>query len=217
MAEHAAHEMALRGFPVRPSRVQALSGFLDEWGPHWAIPPEASLPLLHILIAEALEAVKPPRFLPIIESSGLHAALAELFERVPPQTRLPSGIAEIFQYVREHLDRRGFALRAERLRAAAARLRQSAARVPARVIFNGFYTLSPAEKEFVEALASRTAVTIRDPDVAEPARAEDPFKSSRSAARGTGVAKRRCTALTVPSASGFSLPRPGMQKRGSKT
>ena len=166
MAEHAAHEMARRGFPVRPSRVQALSGFLDEWGPHWAIPPEPSLPLLHILIAEALEEVKPPRFLPIIESSGLHAALAELFERIPPQTRLPSGIAEIFQYVREHLDRRSFALRAGRLRAAAAQLRQSATRVPARVIFNGFYTLSPAEKEFVEALASRTAVTIRDPDVA---------------------------------------------------
>ena len=40
------------------------------------------------------------------------------------------------------------------------------------------------------------------------------FNSSRSATRGTGVAKRRCTALTVPSASGFSLPRAGMQKTG---
>ena len=43
------------------------------------------------------------------------------------------------------------------------------------------------------------------------------FNSSRSAARGTGVANRRCTALTVLSASGFSLPRAGMQKSGSKT
>ena len=37
------------------------------------------------------------------------------------------------------------------------------------------------------------------------------------ALRGTGVAKRRCTALTVDSASGFSLPRAGMQKSGLKT
>ena len=35
--------------------------------------------------------------------------------------------------------------------------------------------------------------------------------------RGTGVENRRCTALTVFSASGFSLPRAGMQKRGLKT
>ena len=40
------------------------------------------------------------------------------------------------------------------------------------------------------------------------------FNSSRLATRGTGVANRRCTALTVPSASGFSLPRAGMQNRG---
>ena len=39
---------------------------------------------------------------------------------------------------------------------------------------------------------------------------------TRSFTLGTGVAKRRCTALTVLSASGFSLPRAGMQKRGSK-
>ena len=43
------------------------------------------------------------------------------------------------------------------------------------------------------------------------------FNSSRSATRGTGVANRFCTALTVLSASGFSLPRAGMQNRGSKT
>ena len=43
------------------------------------------------------------------------------------------------------------------------------------------------------------------------------FNSSRSLTRGTGVANLRCTALTVPSAWGFSLPRAGMQKRGSKT
>ena len=43
------------------------------------------------------------------------------------------------------------------------------------------------------------------------------FNSSRSFTRGTGVEKRRCTALTVFSASGFSLPRAGMQKRGLKT
>ena len=43
------------------------------------------------------------------------------------------------------------------------------------------------------------------------------FNSSRLATRGTGVANRFCTALTVPSASGFSLPRAGMQKSGEKT
>jgi hypothetical protein len=48
-------------------------------------------------------------------------------------------------------------------------------------------------------------------DVAE-ARKELPVPE-----RGTGVANRFCTALTVPSASGFSLPRAGMQKCASKT
>ena len=43
------------------------------------------------------------------------------------------------------------------------------------------------------------------------------FKSSRSLTRGTGVANRFWTPLTVLSASGFSLPRAGMQNFGSKT
>jgi hypothetical protein len=40
--------------------------------------------------------------------------------------------------------------------------------------------------------------------------------SSSPATRGTGVANRRWTAWTVLSASGFSLPRAGMQECGSK-
>ena len=50
-----------------------------------------------------------------------------------------------------------------------------------------------------------------------PAMRRSLFNSSRSATRGTGVANRFWTALTVLSASGFSLPRAGMQNLGSKT
>jgi ATP-dependent helicase/DNAse subunit B len=160
MAEHTAHELARRGLPVRPSRVCTLARFLDARAALWKLPPEAPPALLDILLQESLEDMRPPRFQNLIGSRGLRAALVDLLQEIPAQAEIPAELAAIFTNVRENLDTRGFALRGERLRVAAARVREGVDGIPARVIFKGFFTLGPAEEEFIAALASRARVKV---------------------------------------------------------
>jgi ATP-dependent helicase/DNAse subunit B len=168
LAEHAAFEMARRGFPVRPSRIGTLEQFLDSWCAGWGIPPAASRPLLHMLIAQALESMKSSRLSTLRESRQLHAAVASLLEEIPPEASAPDDLANLFQRVRRELAARGVALRQMRLRSAAARIREGAGPLPARVIFEGFLTPQPGEQELVEALRARTAVIVRPPEIPRP-------------------------------------------------
>lgn len=161
MAEHVRHELAReRGF-VRASRVQTLAHFLNQWN----LPRAASTPELHWIVAGALERVRPRRFDAILGSRGLHTALAALIEELPADAALPHDLAALIRAVREELAARGLALRNERLLAAAALIRRNRPLGP--VIFNGFFTLAPAEVEFIEALAERTPITLTLPHARE--------------------------------------------------
>jgi ATP-dependent helicase/DNAse subunit B len=161
IAEHLRHELARSGFPVRPSRVGTLSQFLDQRGAQWQLPAPAPRALLHMLVSEALDQLRPIRFAALRGSHSLHEALADLIEEAPHSEH---PLAELFSHVRKSLANRGYALHDTRLRAAAAKIRDRETSIPAQVVIDGFFTFAPAELEFVEALASRSAVTIALPE-----------------------------------------------------
>lgn len=164
MAEHIRHALSRSGFPVRPSRIGTLAQWLDSWNVPKAPPPA----LLHFLIVEALDRLKPERFAPVSHSKGFHAAVSELLNEIPREafskSVLPDDVASLLRTVCESLAARGFASRNERLRDAAKKIRTGANALPEQVIVDGFITLAPAELDFVEALAARTAVTITLPE-----------------------------------------------------
>jgi RecB family exonuclease len=163
MAEHLRHELARSGYAARPSRVGTLAAFLEKWG----LPPEAPEALLHFLIEETLERQRPARFRALGEFRGLHRALAQVLEDLPAGS-LPGGeLGAVLREVQDTLAARGFALRNARLRAAAKQARAGVVKLPAAVIWDGFFTLSAAETAFVEALASRTTVLVTLPEVGE--------------------------------------------------
>ncbi len=156
MAEHVRHELARAGFPLRPSTVGTLAHFLERWN----LPPAAPKSLLHILIEETLEQLRPARFERVREFRGLHAELAKLLEEVPEPGECEDQLAALFAAVEGQVTALGFALRNRRLRAAAAKLRAGEIQAPAQVVFDGFFTLGPAELEFIEALAERSSVMV---------------------------------------------------------
>src|SRR5262249_55358702 len=70
MAEHVRHELARAGVAIRPSRVTTLARFIDTR----AAAGIASSALLHLLIGEALDDLRPPRFREVAEYAGFRAA-----------------------------------------------------------------------------------------------------------------------------------------------
>ena len=163
MAEHLRHELARSGYPVRPSRVGTLAAFLERWD----LPPEAPEALLHFLIEETLERQKPARFRTLGEFRGLHRALAQVLEDLPAGSMPGGELGAVLREVQDTLGARGFALRNARLRAAAEQARAGVVKLPAAVIWDGFFTLSAPETAFVEALASRSTVLVTVPEVGE--------------------------------------------------
>jgi ATP-dependent helicase/DNAse subunit B len=157
MAEHLRHELARSGFRVRPSRVGTLAQLLDSWD----VPKAASQPLLHSLISVALERLRPERFAAVSEFRGFHSAVSNLFEEAPPEAL--GDLQDVFRAVEADLAARGLALRNARLRAAAGVVRSGAAILPTQIVFDGFFTLSAAELDLVEALASQTSVIVTLP------------------------------------------------------
>ncbi len=167
MAEHLRHQMAREGVAIRPSSVQTLAGFLDQWDPRLTAPAA----LVQLAIQDALEVVQPARFQAVAGFRGFRAALAQLFEEVPDQADdvLGPEISDVFREAQTRIS--PFVLRKERLRSAV-EIVKSAANLPSQIVLDGFFSLSRAELAFVEALASLTQVAVVLPDSpgAAPAR-----------------------------------------------
>jgi ATP-dependent helicase/DNAse subunit B len=168
MAEHVRHELARSGFPVRPSHILTLAQFLDLL----PLSPGATTPLLDFLTGDALELLRPARFAALAGFRGFRAALVSLLEEIPPDALASEAaalgtagedLARVLRDVAANVARRGFALRNTRLRIAAAQIRNGGWTPPAHLVFDGFFTLGPAELALIEALASRATVTVALP------------------------------------------------------
>lgn len=160
MAEHVRHALVRNGFAERPSRVQTLARFADDCG----APPAAPAFLVHRLIEEALEKLRPARFERVREFAGVHAELAQLLEDIPDAAAVGDReLAEVFRNVEARLEGGGFGLRSSRLRAAARNLRSGATKPPRLAIFDGFFTLRAGELDLIRALAECGGVMVTLP------------------------------------------------------
>jgi RecB family exonuclease len=169
MAEHLRHALARSGFAVRSSipgirasgacAVGTLARLLDDWG----LPPAAPRSLIHILLEEELDRLRPARFERVREFRGLHAELARLLEEVPEPDECEDDLGRLLVQVESRLTRLGFALRSRRLREAAEKLRTGEVVPPAQTVFDGFFTLGTAELNFVAALGERSSATVTLP------------------------------------------------------
>jgi RecB family exonuclease len=149
MAEHARHKLARAGFAVRPRAIQTLAQLLDEWAPQG----EAPKPLLHLLISQALERIRPARFAEVAAFPGFVRALADLFDEIPGVDALSGDLARLYGDVAQELGARSLAFRNARILAAADRFRPAG-----RVDFEGFFTLNAAEAALVRTLSGGTGV-----------------------------------------------------------
>jgi len=156
MAEHVRNELARTGVAVRPSRVLTLAQFVDR-ATELAPAPEA---VLHLLIEQALERLRPSRLNAVAQFRGFFHALASLMEESPVDALsgpFAGDLARVFREVEAGLAVRGMALRNPRLR--------SLRRTPAEhVVLDGFFSFSPAELDLIEALAAQSTVTVTLPD-----------------------------------------------------
>ena len=188
MAEHAAHEMARAGEAVRPGRVITLADFLSDRA---AEPPPKFL--LHLAIEEALEHQRPPRFASVVEYRGFRESLARLMEESAAGV-LPGDLRALFEEVERRLAARGFASRKVRLTQAA----ENGRALPSQIVFDGFFSFSHDELQFLTDLAARTSVTATLPDWPD---------SPRSALLAAGFREHCCHEIfRRPVSSIFAAP-----------
>lgn len=211
MAEHIRNQLARAGAMVRPSRITTLAQFIDlrsgdlrNGDSRTALRP-ASQPVLHLLIERALSRViekahssgRWTHFARVADFPGFHHALAALMEEVPADS-LGGSFGEdlkcLFEEVEADLARRGMALRNARLKAS----REGP--WPAHAVFDGFFTLSTAELDFVERIAAVSPVTFTLPNWPGA-------QGARQRLLSAGFAEHRCTGVfRSPERITFSAP-----------
>lgn len=164
MAEHIQNQLARASVALRPSRVMTLARFLDT-RTGLAAAPEA---VLHLLIQDALERLRPPSFAAVAEFRGCHRALAALIEEAPRAAlhgRFADDLARVFDHVEANLAARGMALRNARLAAAQTNpgVISSQDALPSQIVLDGFFSFSPSELSFLKWLTENCEVVVTLP------------------------------------------------------
>ena len=140
---------------MRPAQIMTLATYLDR---NTSLPAAPSAALVDALIREALGRLSPPRFAAVARYPGFRNAVAGLLDQVPVQILTGELRALLFE-VQDQLQARGFSSRQARLIAAA----RSRDPLPAGIVFDGFFSFSPAERTLIESMADRTELTVTLP------------------------------------------------------
>jgi ATP-dependent helicase/DNAse subunit B len=177
MAEHVANRLARMGYVFRASSIGTLAGFVGKL----ALPGEAvTAAALDALLRDVLAEECPAAFRGVAGLAGFRAALARAVEELAnagcgslqlaaleglgvSRGLHASALAEVLRALEERLIGRDWALRPERL-LAAARMIRAAPGPAAAVYLDGFFSLTLAERELVRALAAGAAVTVALPE-----------------------------------------------------
>jgi RecB family exonuclease len=172
MAEHLRNLLAREGLVFSPGLILTLSRFAGEKS-GLARPPAAALLLA---VKSGLAARPVPALERIADAPGLNSTLARAIEELAsagcrPQD-VPAGgplgveLAGIFEFVIRDFAARGWALQSERLREAAAGIRNEGTPGIDTILLDGFFSLTDPEIEFIEALARSARVVVTVPDSA---------------------------------------------------
>ena len=168
LVRHFQHELARDGVVFPPSAVVSLRRFISEQTPDLKPVPEG---LMRALVRDVLQHLKPAEFSEVAETDGMAATILEtigLFEnagatpeKLASLRRLtPHGKAfeSVWRAVAAAVRDRGFAVRTQLVRAAAANTRGL------RIWMDGFVNFSPLETELVRALEKSCDLTLTLPD-----------------------------------------------------
>ncbi|HEY1337139.1 MAG TPA: PD-(D/E)XK nuclease family protein [Bryobacteraceae bacterium] len=181
LVQHLQNRIARDGFVFRQNLIQTLSGFIDTWAER----PLAPDPALHLIVEQAIARVNRTEFRRVAELPGFCAALARtigefssagcdsarLAENLPG-TPLAAAFLAVYHEVDRLLERRGLALRGQRLAQAAARIRKDGLANIKTIWLDGFHVLPDPELSVIEALAQHAEVTLTlsDSDAGEAVR-----------------------------------------------
>ena len=178
MAQQVRRGLAHEGYVLRAGSVATIAGFVESLELAAAQPSPAAH---EFLVRLAISRLKPAEFGSLGTSPGLIATLArtqeELFNAGCDALRLAALIemgvlrgpvwrafCAVAGEVEQELSRRGFAFRADRVAAAAAEVRRRPPAGVDAVYWDGFFSLTLAERELVKALAGRADVTVTMPE-----------------------------------------------------
>ena len=181
LAQHLQNRIARDGSVFRRNLIQTLSGFIDGWAER----PQAPDSVLHLLVEQAVARVNRPEFRSVAELPGFCAALAgtigesssagcdsgRLAEHLP-DAPLAAAFLAVYREVDRLLERRGLALRGQRLAQAADRIREKGLGKVKTIWLDGFHVLPDPELAVIEAVAEHADVTLTlsDSDAGEAVR-----------------------------------------------
>ena len=181
LAQHLQNRIARDGFVFRRNLIQTLSGFINEWAER----PQAPDSVLYLMVEQAVARVNRPEFRRVAELPGFCAALARaigefssagcdssrLAEHLP-DAPLAAAFLAVYREVDRLLERRGLALRGQRLPQAAARVHQQGLGKIKTIWLDGFHVLPDPELAVIEAIAQHAEVTLTlsDSDAGEAVR-----------------------------------------------
>jgi ATP-dependent helicase/DNAse subunit B len=206
MAEHLRNQLARQGLLVRPKTITTLARFVHELVP---ARPTAGPAEIRLLLAQLLAEQKPASLTPILESPGLPGALARAIDELAnagcdslqweslAAFHVYSGgvlrdLGLLYRGLEDALRQRGLLLRSQQVLAAAQAA--PAALTPLgidTVCFDGFYSLTLAERQLAAALASRASVLIALP-------AWPGAQPSLQTLAERGFQIRRCSPIRTP-------------------
>lgn len=178
MSEHFRHLLAREGLLVRPKTIVTIAGLVRELAPEQQAISTADL---EWMIAALLAERRPRALAGLWESAGLRRALARVFDelsnaacgalqwRALGDLRVWSSdvlteLGEIYSCVEDRMARRNLVFRAGQVIAAASaasRLRESGV---TQVWFDGFFSLTLAERQLARTLAAHVSVTVTLPE-----------------------------------------------------
>lgn len=175
LVQHLRHELAREGLVFSPRAILTLSAFISEIRGDLATPDNATL----ALAAEAaVREVNAPEFARVSRLPGFHAALVhtigeldsagcapEQFARIPFDAPLARPLLAVWRSIARQLAGRNLLTRSQILRRAAVEI-QTRTDLPRRIWFDGFVGFPRPELELIEALASKSDVTVALPSLA---------------------------------------------------
>ena len=170
LAQHLQNRVAREGFVFRRGLIQTLSGFIDQWA---GDRPQAPDSVLYLTVEAAVARVNRPEFRRVAELPGFCAAVARTIAEFSaagcdsarlaatlPETPLAAPFLAVHREVDRFLERRGFALRAQRLERAAERIRAQGLGDIRTIWLDGFRALPDPELAVIEALGRHADVTV---------------------------------------------------------
>src|SRR2546423_5698200 len=173
MVQHLRNQLAREGFVFRPEVIITLSRLVNDLVPDMR---QISGPQFHLLVEDAVREANRAEFASVAGLPRFHISLAQtmdLFDtagsdaaalrETMPATSLAPAFLAVWERVEGQMRKRGFVMRSQLLKAAAARVENAGLPGIRAMWMDGFAKFSGPEERFIDALRGHVEVTISQP------------------------------------------------------